>query len=1065
VSNFELTPSGPNALSAERRQVTALFTDMVGFTAISERLGEEDTYALIQPIYELMAGAVREQGGSVKDFTGDGIMALFGVPNALEDAPLRACRAALLIHERLAAAVPAIEAKHGVRPMLRIGINTGLAVVTQIRNESAAMTALGDTVNLASRLQTLAEPGTVLLSEATHRLVQGLVEASFAGTHAIKGKTEPQKAWRLDSTREGATRFAAAVARGLGAYIGRKSELDILERGLVEARRQLHIIDVMAEPGMGKSRLLHEFRQRIGAEQAFILSGSGSPDGRQTPFLPFIEVVRGSFQVSAGEAENEIARKLGIGLTVLGLHSQENLGLLLNLLGLKPPDGALVGLDSMLIGLRMRDLLQHLLQALCRLSPVVMLIEDLHWIDSVSEEVLAEIIRRETKLPLLLLHTRRPGYAPDWLDRPIVTKLHMEPLPAGDIRRLIQSRLGVERLPEALVGLVTEKAEGNALFAEEIVSYLVERGDLRVSAEKVEFDAAAVTTALPASVQGLLAARVDRLALQDRTLLQAAAVIGRRFDPELLAAAANDAIDIDARLAALQALDLVHPEAESGGYAFKHALVRDALYQSLLTGPRATLHLKIAEEIELRGGNRPAEVVDSLAHHYSHTDRADKAFAYLAMAGAKSLGVYSFDEAGKYFSAAIALLDKNPDCASDLQVAELLVDVTLHSNLSLQFRSTIKIVERFGSRLDRLGDNPTCVLVIHHCVIAKIYSAPFREAELAQNNLSEMASRVPDPRSRAYALGSAIHMSTIVAPYPIDVFETLSREAITAASRTDDAYIQYFVQYAVGWEEFHRGRMTRAHHAAEQLMSAGRRMNDPRSIGYAMQLQAWIANVGDDYTAALSFADTGFSIARTPYDREVARNAKITALVLLRRPEAIPLLRDFMDQCAVNGWHYFLTGIDGIWSIALVLHGEIGKGIRWMKQSILRRDREGYHAAADWYRMLLCEIYLEIIAGTEKPSAKVLVRNALTLVAVISTAQRRVRTLVKRVRQNPQADPNGHHIGRCEMILGLLYKVKKKRPLAVRHLSEAKRIASQFGPTPMLAKIDAALAELTNSTA
>ena len=193
-----LTPSGPNAPSAERRQVTVVFADMLGFTAISERLGEEGTYALIQPIYELMAGAVREQGGSVKDFTGDGIMALFGVPNALEDAPLRACRAGSLIHERLAAAAPAIEARHGVRPQMRIGINTGLAVVTQIRGESANMTALGDTVNLASRLQTLAEPGTVLLSEATHRLVQGLVETSFTGAHSIKGKAEPQKAYRLD---------------------------------------------------------------------------------------------------------------------------------------------------------------------------------------------------------------------------------------------------------------------------------------------------------------------------------------------------------------------------------------------------------------------------------------------------------------------------------------------------------------------------------------------------------------------------------------------------------------------------------------------------------------------------------------------------------------------------------------------------------------------------------------------------------------------------------------------------------------------------------------------------
>ena len=191
VSDSTLTPVDPPAPSGERRQVTALFADMVGFTAISERLGEEGTFALIHPIYEMMTRSVREQGGSVKDFTGDGIMALFGVPDALEDGPLRACRAALSIHERLAATAPAIEAKHGVRPQMRIGVNSGLAVVARIRGESDPPTALGDTVNLASRLQALAEPGTVYLSETTQRLVQGLVDTTFVGDRLIKGKVEP----------------------------------------------------------------------------------------------------------------------------------------------------------------------------------------------------------------------------------------------------------------------------------------------------------------------------------------------------------------------------------------------------------------------------------------------------------------------------------------------------------------------------------------------------------------------------------------------------------------------------------------------------------------------------------------------------------------------------------------------------------------------------------------------------------------------------------------------------------------------------------------------------------
>ena len=283
-------------MEAERRHVTVLFTDMVGFTTFSERAGEEEAFTLMQSLAKLMEDAVCEQGGVVQGFTGDGVMAVFGAPVALEDAPLRACRAALAIRERLKAAGGDLEAKHGVRPQLRIGINTGLAVVGQVQGGAGAgVTVLGDTVNVAARLQAMAEPEAVVMSEALHALVEGLVEASFVGAHQFKGKSEPQKVYRLDSIRQGATRFGAAVAgasalcwaRARARYSGARPR-----RGACPAS----VIDIVAEPGMGKSRLLHEFRQRIGKEQAFVLTGSCSPDGRQTPFLPFIEVVRGLFQ-------------------------------------------------------------------------------------------------------------------------------------------------------------------------------------------------------------------------------------------------------------------------------------------------------------------------------------------------------------------------------------------------------------------------------------------------------------------------------------------------------------------------------------------------------------------------------------------------------------------------------------------------------------------------------------------------------------------------------------------------------------------------------------------------
>jgi len=294
-------------MEAERRQVTVLFADMVGFTSFSERSGEEAAFTLMRKLSKLMHEAVREQGGFIRGFTGDGIMAVFGAPVAFEDAALRACRAALNILQRLEAVGFEFEATRGVRPQLRIGINTGTAVVGQVQEGvDAQVTVLGDTVNFAARLQALAEPDSVFIGEATHRLVQGMVDTSFAGKQTVKGKSEPQKVYRLDSIRHGATRFDGVVSRGLGAFVGRKHELEALDRALDEAHSNLLIIDIVGEPGLGKSRLVHEFHQRIDKAGFLCCLAAARPMVSRQHFCPSLRW----YEVHSGSAranQNEIS--------------------------------------------------------------------------------------------------------------------------------------------------------------------------------------------------------------------------------------------------------------------------------------------------------------------------------------------------------------------------------------------------------------------------------------------------------------------------------------------------------------------------------------------------------------------------------------------------------------------------------------------------------------------------------------------------------------------------------------------------------------------------------------
>lgn len=1048
-------------MEAERRQVTVLFTDLVGFTTYSERSGEEAAFTLMRSLSKLMDEAVRGQGGTVQGFTGDGILAVFGAPLAFEDAPLRACRAALAIDERLKSNGADLEARHGIRPQLRIGLNTGPAVVGQVQGGAdSGVTVLGDTVNVAARLQALAEPDGVVMSEATHRLVQGMVAATFAGEYAIKGKSAPQRVFRLDAIRQDATRFDAAVSRGLGTFVGRDHELKALELALGEAGSEMRVIDIAADPGIGKSRLLYEFRQRIGKERAFVLAGSCSPEGQQTPFLPFIEVARGAFGLAAVESESEVARKLEMGLTALGLHSHRNLGLLLHLLGLRVPDGALTGLDGVLIGLRTRELLQQLLEARCRLSPVLLLFEDLHWIDSGSEELLSNIIDRQAKLRLLVVMTRRPEYVPRWFNLATVTELRLDPLPISHIRSLFQSRLGVDALPQALARHLTEKADGNPLFAEEIVSFLTERGIVRAASGELTFDASAVAAVLPASIQGLLTARVDQLALKDRALLQAASVIGRQFDPDVLATVAGKS-GVEDRLAAMQGLDLIRFDGRSGEYAFKHALVQDTLYQSLLSEPRKALHLAIAEEIERRSGNRLTELAEILARHYGRADRANKAFTYLSMAGSKSLSVYSLDEATSHFNAALALLDNNPACVSEDQVADFLVNYVQLLNLSAEVRLTIAVLTRHLSRLDGLGDDRRIVLIRHYFVSALYGSARYVEMPPVQQETSLMANRLADARSKAYSLAGDIMVSTVLEPKPIAELERIKEAAITAASATTDAHLQNWIRFLIGWEEFHRGRIRQSRHAAHELIQVGQSLKDPRSMGLGLALLTWIALVSDSYVEALEYAEHALAAAVTPFDDLHAAVGKGCALVLLRRTqEGLKLLEGVRGRCFDLGFRDAFAGSDVIVGLGKVFQGNVGSGIRFLEEAISAREKELYRDAADWYRMFLSEVYLQILQRNERFSFLVLVRNMPTLLKASVTGSVRIRRLVKHVLENPHFDPAGHMAGRAKMVLGLLYKKQRRPALADQYLTEAREILSQFGQTPILARVDTALAEL-----
>ncbi len=811
---------------------------------------------------------------------------------------------------------------------------------------------------------------------------------------------------------------------------------------------------------MGKSRLLHEFGQSLAAGGGFVLVGHCSSDTRASPFQPFIEVARNALSLTLGEPEGDIVRKLEAGLSALGKLSAENVALMLNLLGLPTPDGALAGLDGMLIGERTRKLLLDLLEARSRATPAALMIEDLHWMDGASENLIREIVDLPRRFILLLLLSQRPEYRPQWLAAPHVARLTLEPLPAGLVRRLMGARLGVTELPDALARAMTERADGNALFAEEIVSYLSKRGTVKTDAGKVKYDLATISTALPLSLQSLLTARVGRLSPNHRAVLQTASVIGRRFEPGLLAATVGSPQEVEAALSNAVALDLANAIGSIGVFEFKHALVRDALYQSLLSEPRRALHLKIAEELERRSDNRLNEVAEALALHYGQTAQRDKAFVYMAMAAAKALRVYSFDEAGRWFDAAFSLLADSPDCASDHQVADVLADYVLHLNASFQPKTNVTIIERFRPRIDRAGDCQSAIVIHHHYALALAFVGRYSQARLAQDNLNAMAARIGDTPSAAYSLASYLFLSMCLAPGAADTGAEKAAQAIPAVSEVDDPYLQYFVRFAIGAADVFRGRPDKAADIAEDLLAVGRTIGDGRSIAYGMALKAVVAMDGYDYSSALEYAEHGIFMARTSSDRAMNRLFKIYALSALSRAESLAQVREFRAEAQANGWGQFLDMSDGPYATALLANGRIGAGIRCLEDAIVRQTGAGLSSLANISRMILADVYLRVISGAEKPSLRIVVRNLPSLLRARRVAERRVRELTQAVRECPHVDPQGSLYGRTELLLGMICKARKWREEAIPNLIEARRLLAQFAAAPVHQLIEEALKEL-----
>jgi class 3 adenylate cyclase/tetratricopeptide (TPR) repeat protein len=655
-----------SALEGERKQVTVLFADLKGSMELLADRDPEEARQLLDPVLERMIEAVHRYEGTVNQVMGDGIMALFGAPIAHEDHTVRACYAALRMQETVTRYGDAMQRSHGVPVQIRVGLNAGEVVVRAI-DSSLHMdyTAVGQTTYLAARMEQMAKPGSVLITGEALRLAEGFVQVNALGPASVKGLADSVEVFELAGAGSSRTRLQALAARGLTRFVGRQAELAALHQALAQAEAgHGQVVSVIGEPGVGKTRLFHEFTHASCTHGWLRLESSSASYGKATPYLPLIDLLKAYFQIEDRDDGRRVREKLTGRLLTLDPALGPTLPAFLALLEVPVADAAWQALDPPQRRQRTLEALKYVLLRESQGQPLLLVFENLHWIDAETQACLDGLVESLPAARILLLVNYRPEYQHGWGQKTYCTQLRLDPLLPASAGDLLQSLLGDEGGLAALKARLIERTEGNPFFLEESVRTLVETGVLVGGPGAYTPAKPLDSLQVPATVQAVLAARIDRLPSEEKRLLQTAAVIGTQVPLPLLQAIAElPETALHRNLAHLQAAEFLYetrlfPDHE---YTFKHALTHEVAYGSLLQERRRVLHARIVDALEALAGERVAEQVDRLAHHALRGEVWDKAVAYCRQAGEKALARSAHREAVTYIEQALSALPHLPE--------------------------------------------------------------------------------------------------------------------------------------------------------------------------------------------------------------------------------------------------------------------------------------------------------------------------------------------------------------------------------------------------------------------
>ncbi len=916
---------GAENLAGERKTVTALFADIKGSTELMEDLDPENARAIIDPALKLMMDAAHRYYGYVVQSTGDGIFALFGAPVAHEDHPQRALYAALRMQEEMRRHSSKVVADGGTPIEARIGANTGEVVVRSISTGGGHVeyTPIGHTTNLASRMQAVAPTGSIAISEQTRKLVEGYFELKALGPTKLKGVSEPVNVYEVTGLGPLRTRLQRSAGRGLTKFVGRERELEAMRTAADRAiSGHGQIVATMAEAGTGKSRLIHEFKVK-NQSGWMVLETFSVSHGKASAFLPVIELLWNYFGIKSNDDERARREKVTGRVLALDRSLEDTLPYLFALLGIVEGDDPLAQMDGQIKKRRTLDAIKSILLRESLNQPLMVIFEDLHWIDDETQALLGLLADSIPNSKILMLVNYRPEYSHQWNSKTYYTQLRLDPLGKDSADELLSALLGAGAELGALKRLIIEKTEGNPFFMEETVQVLLDEGALVRNGETL-LTKPIGELKIPPTVQGILAARIDRLAGGTKDLLQTLSVIGREFRMSLIQkVVSKPAEELDRMLNELQLGEFIYeqPAVGSTEYIFKHALTQEVSYSSILQERRKLLHERIGRAVEELYPGSIDDHLDELAHHYGRSGDSAKALDYLESAGLWAVRRLAYGEAVRNLTAALELLQRTPSSA-ERDRREFAVQTSLGPVLMATKGWAAPETERAYLRAEQIaetGATPEQQFALLVGLFGLFYvGGNLSAARERLKQVWKFVDRHPDP---VFIL-EAVHHDWSVAlsageletsqrhvERGLELFESKLRSAaVPLYSAHHPAVCGYAWHARLSWL---RGRPDAARRYADRTISLTKELGDTISTAFALSEKALVHRMMLEPELALEIAGAAINIAEDVGFLYVLRHARIIkgwALTELGTTgEGLGQIREETDALSANREELWLT--------------------------------------------------------------------------------------------------------------------------------------------------------------